>query len=620
MKKFLSLFLCLILCATFFAACDDNQFSNPGDYLGGGGTASAPSVIDTSEEENSVITAGEVDLSSESSDIALDNAALFYGSEITESGDYILRGTYPDGITITVGNSETTHLFLDGAAISSETTAAITNTNKKSTLIITAVEGTSNIVSSAADDVNAVHVKGSLTFNGNGTLSVSSASKSGIKVSKTLKIVDQTLTINASSYGISARTVIAADSCITVTSAGKDGIRAECDDDTTEFTLDEGYVTFKDVSYTAEVDGDGIQADTFVYVDGGIYNIATEGTFVEKTSANMSEYELDADDFKFIKNGSSYRRVAKDYNGRETRYALTQSCKGIKVGEISYTDADGAEVDVTDGNYYLYIKSGTFNITSTDDALHVNSGNLTVAGGTFLLNTLDDALTSDYLTKIVDGNITVASSYEGIEGGYVEICGGTIDITSSDDGINAASDDRAVEEYILVSGGNLTVDASGDGLDSNGTLKISGGTVIVHGPTSGGDSGMDSETGILIDGGTVFVTSTLGMVETPATNSSRYVVSYAQNNSTSAGSTFSLYDDETLLFSVTMKKSCQSMIISLPDFEKDSSYTIKIDDTEVADFTISSVITSIGVDMSSFPGGGHGGHGGFGGHTPPRAR
>lgn len=626
MKKLLSVLLCLMLTATFIAACDtdDSPFHNPGDNLGGGGTASSPSIVDVSETENSVISAGKQDLSSESADLDSSGATLLVGSEIKEQGSYILRGSYPDGIMISVGNSETTHLFLDGATVTSDTGVAISNTNKKSTLVITAISGTSNTVSTTAEDVNAIHVKGSLVFNGSGSLNVDSVHKSGVKVSKTLKIVDQTLIISASSYGISARTVIAENASVTVSSAGKDGIRAECDDDTTSFTLDEGYVSFKDVVYTAQVHGDGIQADTFVYIDGGTYNITTEGAFVEKNSSNMTMFELDADDFKYVSSGSDYKRVAKDYNGRETKYALTQSCKGIKVGEISYTDSDGTEIDVTDGDYYLYIAGGTFNITSTDDALHVNSGNLTIADGTFTFNTYDDAITSDYLTKIVGGTITVASSYEGIEGGYVEICGGNIDITSSDDGVNAASDDESVKEYIVVSGGNLTIDASGDGIDSNGTLLISGGTVIVHGPVTGGDSGMDSETGILIDGGTVFVTSTLGMVETPATNSAQYVVSYAQNYSAAAGATFSLYEGKTLLFSVTIKKTCQSMIVSLPDFNKDSSYTIKIDDTEVADFTIASILTSIGANTSSLPGdmgpGGGRPGGGIGGHTPPRSR
>lgn len=259
---------------------------------------------------------------------------------------------------------------------------------------------------------------------------------------------------------------------------------------------------------------------------------------------------------------------------------------------------------------------GTFNIDSTDDAIHANSGNVLIEGGTYTIATYDDAITSDNLTKITGGEITVSKSYEGIEGAYVEISGGTIDIVSSDDGINAASDNTSVVEHIIISSGNVKVNASGDGIDSNGSILISGGTVLVFGPTSDADAGLDADRGIVITGGYVFVTGSFRMVETPSRNSTQYVVSYAYQSKIAANSVISLVDGNgDTLISVEILKDCQSIIFSTPDLAKGSAYSLYGGSTKLTSFTVSSIITTIGSSGNSFPGGGF--NGGPGGTTPP---
>lgn len=181
-----------------------------------------------------------------------------------------------------------------------------------------------------------------------------------------------------------AETIVAANTSITVSAAGKDGLHAECDFDnkkgmTYDFTLESGFVALKNVTYTCTVKGDGIQADTFVFVDGGNNYITTEGEFVSYSAANMSEYGLTSDDFRYVRSGSKYKKTASDENGNfSSKYALVQSCKGIKVGEIDY-DTDGDDEDdvtITENtNYAIVLQSGTYNIDSTDDSIHANGGN-----------------------------------------------------------------------------------------------------------------------------------------------------------------------------------------------------------------------------------------------------
>lgn len=586
-------------CSFLLVACNSENYKSGGLKKT---TAVAPIVYDVSEKESAVEKAATVDLSALSKDVNADGATVLSNdvTTITSAGSYILTGAYA-GITVSVGNGETAHLFLNNATISGGAGIAISNTNKKSTLIITACENTENEVASKGDDVNAIHVKGTLKINGTGTIKVS-AKKNGIKVSEGLSIADSTLKITAGNHALSARFIEAENAKINVLSAGKDALNAECDDETQEFTLDEGYVSLKSSKVFASVSGDGIQADTFVYITGGSVDIKTSATFVSYGAESMATYDLSEDDFRYIKSGDTYKKI-DDVASKGARYAMIQSAKGIKCGEIKY-EIDGTEYAVTkNSNYFIVIDGARVKINSSDDAIHTNSGNVLIKGGTLDLTTLDDGIHADELVKIDGGEITVNGSYEGIEGAYVEIGGGTIYITASDDGINAASDDESVNEHIIISGGTITVDASGDGLDSNGTIYVSGGTLIVYGPTTGADTGLDADGGILIDGGNVFVASSKEMLEIPASNSKSNVLVYGVNT-VQAGSEIILTNaDGGEMVRITLKKQAQAIILSTPELATNGTYSLYADENLLASFSVTETITAIGVRSNGRRGG-----------------
>lgn len=617
-KKLLVVSATLILTTTLFIFTACNPSSNNG---GGSGTGSGtvggvdgshvekPDDFDNLQTETSVEAAAKVDLSALKSNVSSDKATKLTDANITidKDGVYEVEGEHT---SITLAKGVTARIILNNATISNQEGASLSS-DKKCDITLTLI-GENQILNAGSG--NAIHVKGDLKINGNGSLKVKSQSKNAIKVTKDFFFVDGVLEVESANHAVTARSIIANGGKIQVTSAKKDGLHAECDydepDDVADcvFTLEEGFVSLINVEYSCNVLGDGIQADTFVYIGGGKYDIKTTGEFVQDTAANRAEYDLTSDDFRYQYRAGKYQKVASDEK-RGTLYALKQGCKGIKVGEIEF-DADGDGEDDTviteNADYVIFIKSGTFNIDSTDDALHTNSGDTVIGGGTFTINTLDDGMHADFLLKINGGNIDVQTSYEGLEGGYVEINGGTIKVKSTDDGINAASDDRTVKEHIIISGGEVTVDAEGDGIDSNGTVLISGGVVTVFGPTTGGNGGLDADSGILVDGGTLFVTSALGMVETPGSNSKQYVVSYGSQTSFSSGDEISLKDsDGNVLIKVTLIKSCQSVIISVDGLKKGATYSLYLDDDLLETFTISKTLTTIGTQQGGFgPGGG----------------
>lgn len=589
----------IAICSFLLVACNSENYKSGGLKKT---TAVAPIVYDVSEKESAVEKAAIVDLSALSKDVNADGATVLSNdvTTITTAGSYILTGAYAV-ITVSVGNGETVHLFLNNATISGGAGIAISNTNKKSTLIITACENTENEVASKGDDVNAIHVKGTLKINGTGTIKVS-AKKNGIKVSEGLSIADSTINLTAGNHALSARFIETENAKINVLSAGKDALNAECDDKTQEFTLDEGYVSLKNSKVFASVSGDGIQADTFVYITGGSVDIKTSATFVRYGAESMATYDLSEDDFRYIKSGDTYKKI-DDVATKGARYAMIQSAKGIKCGEIKY-EIDGTEYAVTKNtNYFIVIDGARVKINSSDDAIHTNSGNVLIKGGTLDLTTLDDGIHADELVKIDGGEITVNGSYEGIEGAYVEIGGGTIHITASDDGINAASDDESVNEHIIISGGTITVDASGDGIDSNGTIYVTGGTLIVYGPTTGADTGLDADGGILIDGGNVFVASSKEMLEIPASNSKSNVLVYGVNT-VQAGSEIILTNaDGGEMVRITLKKQAQAIILSTPELATNGTYSLYADENLLASFSVTETITAIGVRSNGRQGG-----------------
>lgn len=510
---------------------------------------------------------------------------------ISTAGDYLLSGDIASVIKITVSG---VHLFLDNANITKVGKKVIegTDTTGVCDLIITLI-GTNNISNSGtgAEEKNAIDCTGDVTINGSGSLTISSA-KSGIKCDGTFFGIGGTMTIGASSHGVSADSIYLSGSTIDVTSSGKDGLHAESSDDVTTYDYSKGFIyADRATSVTiANCYGDGLQADTFVYIKAGTFDISTLPTWTTATSSDGC-YSL---------SGSTYTRVSSDSASNYSNYyQLAESSKAIKVGEIDYGDLDTI---VSSSNYTILIEGGTFTTDTTDDAIHTNSGNVLIYGGTFSISTSDDGLHADNNLTVGGGNITISKSYEGFEGKTIEISGGTSIISSTDDGINAANSDLSTTQqkavcHILISGGTTYVNAYGDGVDSNGGILISGGTIFISGPTNSANGALDSENGIQVTGGTLIAIGSSGMVETPATNSTQYCISMNLSSS-KTGNVVVKYNNETIIsFSPStifgVSKNYASVVISSPLFALESTYAVTTGTTSTS-IKISSIITKSG--------------------------
>ncbi|MFC6235622.1 carbohydrate-binding domain-containing protein, partial [Leucobacter soli] len=185
---------------------------------------------------------------------------------------------------------------------------------------------------------------------------------------------------------------------------------------------------------------------------------------------------------------------------------------------------DSSEIDWTRG--YIYVSGGTIDITAGDDGLQAFTDTV-VAGGTITADVADDGVKGEAIVSVgeIAGTtapvITVTASTEAMEAANIGIYGGTIDLTASDDGINASGNaelqaliageeftgvtDREADsgERLEISGGTVTIDAGSDGIDSNGSITISGGTITISSAANGGDGPIDGNGTVSVAEGTV---------------------------------------------------------------------------------------------------------------------
>ena len=553
-----SLTLVLILILT---ACGNNQIS----------TASADddvegNISDTGESSESSDINNEIDPSdmftdrdsevgydeSESVKILLNgstascdsDAVQITGSTVTIAGEgtYILSGELEDGMLIVDADStDKLQIVLDGVDIHSESSAAI-YVLQADKVFLTLAEGSENTLSSgeefiAIDDNNidaVIFSKDDITLNGMGSLNIVSQAGHGIVSKDDLVITSGTYSITSASHGLSGKdSVRIAGGCFTIL-AGKDGIHAENTDDATQ-----GFLYIAGGTYDITAEGDGLSAENALQIDDGSFTISSGGG-----SANA--------------------------NGAVASSEDTTSSKGIKAA----------------GN--LVLNGGTFFIDSADDAFHSNAS-LTVNAGTYEISTGDDGFHADERLMITDGSILITESYEGIEGLRVDISGGEITLTASDDGINAAggkdqSGSGGFHGYdsfgsnsdaaINISGGVLNVNAFGDGIDSNGSLTVSGGQIYVSGSTDGGNSALDCDSDAVITGGTVVAAGSSQMAQGFGSSSTQGVIMLSCGTQ-AADSIIELADKEgqVILF-WQADKQFDFVIVSSPEIVQDSTYIL----------------------------------------------
>lgn len=503
------------------------------------------------------------------------NAVRIYGSTvtITDEGTYILTGTLNDGtVIVNADKTDKTQLVLNNAVINSETSAAIYVLQADKVFISLAPDSVNTLFNGgnfvAIDDNNidaVVFSKDDITFNGSGYLTVTSPAGHGIVSKDELTLCGGAYEISAAAHGLYGKDSV----CVTATTLDitsvKDGIHAENADNASL-----GYVYIQSGIFTITAEGDGVSAAAQMQIDDGDFNIVAGGG-----STNAEKQTSDGwGGFPGGGRGGGGWPTGTSGTNAESEEEST-SIKGIKAS----------------GN--LLIQGGSFMIDSADDAVHTNAS-VTVQDGIFDISTGDDGFHADDTLSVTGGEIYINECYEGLEGLHVLVSGGDITLTAADDGLNATggtdqsgfdgprmgdkfggmaggSSDGSIE----ISGGRLNITSSGDGLDANGTLTISGGYTVVCGPTQGDTATLDYDVSGVIMGGT-FIGSGASFMAESFSDAARGVIAINIGDQ-QAGTAITLQNASGgTILSHTPELPYAVVILSSLDIIKGQQYTLTI--------------------------------------------
>jgi len=301
----------------------------------------------------------------------------------------------------------------------------------------------------------------------------------------------------------------------------------------------------------------------------------------------------------------------------ETDFTITDGTLNLTAGGgmgASLSDDLSGKGIKTEGN--VTIDGGSITINAADDAIRSDQ-DLVMNAGTLAISATGKAVHASYNLTINDGSIIISNSDEGLEGGFITINGGDINIVASDDGINISEPDdipAPMLYYLRINGGHTIVNADGDGIDSNGSIEITDGIVIVNGPTANDNGALDYDGIFNMVGGTLIATGSAGMPAAPGESSTQYSLLINFDTLLEAGTLVRIQtaDGEEIL-TFAPSKQFQSLVFSSPELAQNVTYEVytggSAEGTAVdglysgsaytpgdqqASFTISSILTQIG--------------------------
>ena len=349
-------------------------------------------------------------------------------------------------------------------------------------------------------------------------------------------------------------------------------------------------------------------------------NENTENTVSDQRAANTEEENTSTESTNAQNGDGNSNENAKTDTSEEAYDAaiysendITISGKGKLTVEGGYEDAIHSKTNLTieDGTYtitashhglnakkLLTVKDGSFDITTVEDALH-SKGDVTVEKGNIDINAGDDALHADNTLTVKDGTVNIKNSNEGLEGITVNVEGGDIAISSTDDGINAAGeseDGSSVNYAINISGGKIKIVPGGDGIDSNGDLNVSGGTIIVDGPSNGGNAPIDYDGTATVTGGTILASGNSRMFQSfNGQNSTQSSIVYYLSGNGSAGDTIKISDEsgKELFSASNLAQSYNAVLYSSPELENGKTFKVSAGSNEES-VTINDTTNTIG--------------------------
>ena len=513
---------------------------------------------------------------------------------ITSAGTYLVSGSMADGqIVVDTTDESEVKLVLNGVSLAcSDGPAVLIKTAPKRVEIYTAANSV-NILSDGTGYVIAdedqvegeiypnacIYACEDLRFDGEGTLYVHGNADKGINTKDDLNIRGGTLVVTSAGVGMRGNdSVTVVDGKITVSSGG-DGIKSGNIE-----TEGKGQVRIENGTLYITATGDGIAAATDLTISGGTMVITTKDA--DSTSLSAANITPTYDSLRgpgggggmppggFGGGGMGPGGMMGEGNSNKSSI----SAKGLKAAGV------------------LTVSGGKITVESADDGIHADDA-VWIKDGSIYISANDDGIHANNMLTVSGGVTEIAKSYEGIEANQITILGGTNRITASDDGANAnggtsmgmgrpdsfggnTSQDtqgntNTNTPLLTISGGYTVINAAGDGIDSNGNIVMTGGTLYVYGPTNNGNGPIDFGDGncnMTISDGTFLAVGSSGMADTAQNNGQAVFAAYM--NTLQAGTLIGIKDvSGNIIAAFELPKAIASIVYSSPALSAGETYT-----------------------------------------------
>ena len=439
---------------------------------------------------------------------------------ITSGGTYRLSGEYSGQVKIEAAKTDTVRLVLDNAKITNSTGAAINVVSAAEAIIYTAA-GTTNTV---ADEAN-------YTATGDDDP-------------------------DAAIYS-TANLTLTGEGSLSVEGAYEEGIHTT------------GGLVIASGTLEVNAANTGIKGKDYVDITGGIVNVTAAQDGIKSTNT-------DDESLGFTRLSAGSVTVSAGDDGLKAPHTLEISGGTLNIEKSN----EGIEAQ------YINILDGDVTVNSTDDGINAS---------------LKDS-SSDTSSDTTSGTATTGQQTQQNQNSQVQQApagggaapGGSQGSTGQNQNMPQPPADGAmpgggggtfevVDAAINISGGTVTVNAEGDGIDSNGTATFSGGTVTVNGPAAGGNNALDSNGDLLLNGGTVTTGSTADMFEAPSSASTSGYLKITDSSALTQGSTVQVTDSSgTVVANYKITTSgVQLVLVSNKNIVKGQSYTVSVTSNSV---------------------------------------
>lgn len=571
--------------------------------------------MDASFDESS---ATKITLSGDSASVS-GLGAVVEGSTITIStaGTYIVSGNLTDGsITVATSENDKVQIVLNGVKIACSSGPVI-DIQSADKCFVTLAEGTQNSLSDgsayASEDANAcIYATCDLTINGSGSLDVSGNYRHGVFSKDDLVVYGGTIRVSAVEDGLNGKDSVkigAGDISIT---AGADGVKSS-----KSTNPEKGFVYVSDGSLSIDAEDDGIQAKTYLCIAGGSIGI------------DAADDALHSDLEGAINGGSTTVRSGDDAFHCETKLEMND---GSFVAETCNEGYEAEQVIINGGDTDIYALDDALNASaadlSDDSELSDSDATASASSGEPGANAAqpDGSIGAPDASEQQNAAPQGASqqdgatppelpSDDGAQGGRAgqapsnlgqapDAQGGMERGGQAPDGQGGAPGASDSSCLIQINGGTVVLDSQGDGVDSNGNVEITGGTLLVNGPSSDGDGAFDYDGEATISGGTVLMAGAVGMAQSFTSGTQAFALVQASG---SASSVIEATDASgNVIATLTATKAFGCVLVSGASVSDGDTITVSVDGAATT-ATASTTGTS-GIAM----GGGPGGPGGMG--------